>query len=82
MKIRSLVYGLAVIVLASSCGARKQEAAPVEEEKAAIVEVYTTVKETVSHETGYATTVQANIVNNITPQTAGRIRKREICWTV
>lgn len=78
MKIRSLVYGLAVIVLASSCGARKQEAAPVEEEKTAIVEVYTTVKETVSHETGYATTVQANIVNNITPQNAGRIRKLNV----
>ena len=38
------MYGLAVIVLVSSCGARKQEAAPVEEEETAIVEVYTTVK--------------------------------------
>ena len=78
MKIRSLMYGLAVIVLVSSCGARKQEAAPVEEEETAIVEVYTTVKETVSHETSYATTVQANIVNNITPQNAGRIRKLNV----
>ena len=72
------MYGLAVIALVSSCGARKQEAAPVEEEKTAIVEVYTTVKETVSHETGYATTVKANIVNNITPQNAGRIRKLNV----
>ena len=72
------MYGLAVIVLVSSCGARKQEAAPVEEEETAIVEVYTTVKETVSHETSYATTVQANIVNNITPQNAGRIRKLNV----
>ena len=51
MKIRSVMCGLAVMVLASSCGARKQEAAPVEEDKTPIVEVYSAVKETVSHET-------------------------------
>ncbi len=70
--------GLAVMVLASSCGARKQEAAPVEEDKTPIVEVYSTVKETVSHETNYSTTVQANVINNITPQNAGRIRKLNV----
>lgn len=66
------------MVLASSCGARKQEAAPVEEDKTPIVEVYSTVKETVSHETNYSTTVQANVINNITPQNAGRIRKLNV----
>ncbi len=70
--------GLAVMVLASSCGARKQEAAPVEEDKTPIVEVYSAVKETVSHETNYSTTVQANVINNITPQNAGRIRKLNV----
>ncbi len=78
MKIRSVMCGLAVMVLASSCGARKQEAAPVEEDKTPIVEVYSTVKETVSHETNYSTTVQANVINNITPQNAGRIRKLNV----
>lgn len=66
------------MVLASSCGARKQEAAPVEEDKTPIVEVYSAVKETVSHETNYSTTVQANVINNITPQNAGRIRKLNV----
>ena len=33
---------------------------------------------TVSHETVYSSTVQANIVNNISPQTAGRIRKLNV----
>lgn len=78
MKIRSVMCGLAVMVLASSCGARKQEAAPVEEDKTPIVEVYSAVKETVSHETNYSTTVQANVINNITPQNAGRIRKLNV----
>ena len=57
------MYGLAVIVLVSSCGARKQEAAPVEEEETSIVEVYTTVKETVSHETSYATRPILSIIS-------------------
>ncbi|HBH20493.1 MAG TPA: efflux transporter periplasmic adaptor subunit, partial [Rikenellaceae bacterium] len=53
-------------------------AAPVEEDKTPIVEVYSAVKETVSHETNYSTTVQANVINNITPQNAGRIRKLNV----
>jgi len=50
----------------------------VEEDKTPIVEVYSAVKETVSHETNYSTTVQANVINNITPQNAGRIRKLNV----
>lgn len=66
------------MTIASSCGSRKQEEVAVAEEKTPVVEVYTAVRETVSHETVYSSTVQANIVNNITPQTAGRIRKLNV----
>lgn len=67
----------AVLALAASCG-NKPSAAP-EIEKAAplaqLVEIRNTAKENVPYTMTYSSTVQANIVNNIAPQTMGRIIK-------
>ena len=51
---------------------------PQEEAKTPLVEVYSANYQTVSHETVYSSTVQANVVNNISPQAAGRIRKLNV----
>ena len=71
---------LAAAALAVSCGNRggKADVKPQEETKIPLVEVYSAAYMTVSHETVYSSTVQANIVNNISPQTAGRIRKLNV----
>ena len=71
---------LAAAALAVSCGNRggKADVKPQEETKIPLVEVYSAAYMTVSHETVYSSTVQANIVNNISPQTAGRIRKLKV----
>ena len=71
---------LAAAALAVSCGNRggKADVKPQEETKVPLVEVYSAAYMTVSHETVYSSTVQANIVNNISPQTAGRIRKLNV----
>ena len=70
----------AAAALAVSCGNRggKADVKPQEETKIPLVEVYSAAYMTVSHETVYSSTVQANIVNNISPQTAGRIRKLNV----
>ena len=71
---------LAAAALAVSCGNRggKADVKPQEETKIPLVEVYSAAYMTVSHETVYSSTIQANIVNNISPQTAGRIRKLNV----
>ena len=71
---------LAAAALAVSCGNRggKADVKQQEETKIPLVEVYSAAYMTVSHETVYSSTVQANIVNNISPQTAGRIRKLNV----
>lgn len=71
---------LAAAALAVSCGNRggKADVKPQEETKIPLVEVYSAAYMTVSHEMVYSSTVQANIVNNISPQTAGRIRKLNV----
>ena len=71
---------LAAAALVVSCGNRggKADVKPQEETKIPLVEVYSAAYMTVSHETVYSSTVQANIVNNISPQTAGRIRKLNV----
>ena len=71
---------LAAAALSVSCGNRggKADVKPQEETKIPLVEVYSAAYMTVSPETVYSSTVQANIVNNISPQTAGRIRKLNV----
>lgn len=67
----------AVTVLAVSCGRNKAPEAARETamEKIPIVRVQEAACEVVSHEDVYSTTVQAYVVNNIAPQTSGRIEK-------
>ena len=66
---------LAVLVAAAACGNQgaNQNAAP--EDTIPNVEVATAVARDVPQDNVYASTVQAYAVNNIAPQTAGRIRK-------
>ena len=66
---------LAVLVAAAACGNQgaNQNAAP--EDTIPNVEVATAVARDVAQDNVYASTVQAYAVNNIAPQTAGRIRK-------
>lgn len=73
-----LVLGFAFVALscAQSGENKNQEAAQAPAQIAEkLVEVQTTRKETVPYVGLYSSTVQANIVNNIASQTAGRIRK-------
>lgn len=66
---------LAVLVAAAACGNQgaNQNAAP--EDTIPNVEVATAVARDVPQDNVYASTVQAYAVNNIAPQTAGRIRR-------
>ncbi|MBR4740276.1 MAG: efflux RND transporter periplasmic adaptor subunit [Bacteroidales bacterium] len=66
---------LAVLVAAAACGNQgaNQNAAP--EDTIPNVEVATAVARDVPQDNVYASTVQAYAINNIAPQTAGRIRK-------
>ena len=73
----------AAALLACSCAGRQngeqketaQPQAAVAAVRIPVVEVQGAAVETIRYESVYSSTVQANIVNNIAPQTAGRIEK-------
>lgn len=69
------LISLTALVLLSSCGQKKTENVgnALGENDVKIVEVMKTSKENVPQTNDYSTTVKANIVNNIAPQTTGRI---------
>lgn len=66
---------LAALVLLASCGQNndKEKANALGDNNLKIVEVMKAAKEYVPQTNDYSTTVKANIVNNIAPQTTGRI---------
>ena len=69
---------ISAVLLACSCGSGASSdaegaAAPVQAPLAPLVEVEPATVQTVTRESVYSSTVQANIVNNIAPQTSGRI---------
>jgi len=66
---------MSALVLLASCGQNKdgEKANALGENDVKIVEVMTAAKEYVPQTNDYSTTVKANIVNNIAPQTTGRI---------
>ncbi len=70
-----------IAAAACACGqnggktAKEAEAAVQAPPQARLVEVQGAVKEVIPQNGSYSSTVQANIVNNIASQTAGRIRK-------
>lgn len=68
------------VLLTVSCGQIQKKNAPVSaaEEKVPVVEVATAVIQDVPRESDYSTTVQPYAINNIAPQTAGRIQKLNV----
>ncbi|MBP9998484.1 MAG: efflux RND transporter periplasmic adaptor subunit [Bacteroidales bacterium] len=73
MNNKSLVM-LSLAVLAAGCAPKKAEEAVVAETLPS-VKVIDAVRENVPQDAVYSATIQANIVNNIVPQTASRIKK-------
>lgn len=81
---RNIIPLFTVALLAVSCGqgsgsngaAAENTTAP--EETAAFVSVVTAAKESVPQTSLYSSTVQANVVNNIAPQSGGRIQKLNV----
>ena len=77
---RTATAFLAVAVLVAGCGQNKDAGdqaaqAPSMEAATPMVTVATAELQTVPQESVYSSTVQANVVNNIAPQTTGRIKK-------
>ena len=65
---------MGIAVLAAGCG-RGKEQENVVEERTPIVTVEKAVRETVPQDAVYSSTIQANVINNIAPQTGSRIQK-------
>ena len=80
--------GLALCVLAlAACGRGQNASAPAGpgpmgmmgmEDRTPVVSVASAVRQQVAQDAVYSATVQANVVNNIAPQTAGRIVKLNV----
>ena len=80
--------GLALCVLAlSACGRGQNASAPAGpgpmgpmgmEDRTPVVSVATATRQKVAQDAVYSATVQANVVNNIAPQTSGRIVKLNV----
>lgn len=70
----------AAAVLAAGCGPdKKKDAAEMPETvPVPVVAVEAAVRQDVEQTETYSTTVQANVINNIAPQTAGRIQKLSV----
>ena len=71
---KSLIF-LAALAAAVSCGNQGAQTKTAPEATTPNVEVATAIARDVPQDNVYASTVQAYAVNNIAPQTAGRIRK-------
>ena len=70
---RTLVLA-GMVALSFSCGNRTQKDAPMEEEKATLVSTATAEMMEVPQTETYSSTVEAYAINNIAPQTGGRIQ--------
>lgn len=71
---KSYIVLMGIAVLAAGCG-RGKEQENVVEERTPIVTVEKAVRETVPQDAVYSSTIQANVINNIAPQTGSRIQK-------
>ena len=71
---------LALCTLLSACGQQKTEETPAfpAEPVTPVVSVATAVRQQVPQDAVYSSTVQANVVNNIAPQSGGRIQKLNV----
>lgn len=72
---KCIYIAAALAAVLSSCTQNRNTAGVQVMEKVPAVSVKTAVFQDVPHEEVYSSTVVANVVNNITPQSAGRIRK-------
>lgn len=74
---------IAAVVVLAGCSSRtpgqqaRQQAAP-QEQQAPLVSVITAARENVPQTSVYSSTVQANVINNIAPQSGGRIQKLNV----
>lgn len=79
MNNKLVVGAFALVALLSSCaGGNKEDAEIVITKATPKVGVVTAAEQTVVYEQTYSSTVQANVINNISGQTAGRIRKLNV----
>lgn len=79
MNNRLVLGAFALVALLSSCaGGNKNEEEIVIQQATPKVGVITAAEQTVVYEQTYSSTVQANVINNISGQTAGRIRKLNV----
>ena len=80
---KQVLIGMACCALLSACGQQKSgapAAGPMAglADRTPVVSVAAAVLETVPQESVYSATVQANVVNNIAPQSGGRIQKLNV----
>lgn len=75
-----LIIGMALAAAVCSCAGNKggQKAQQTVAEKTPVVSVVTATKQVVPQEEVYSSTVQANVVNNIAPQSGNRIVKLNV----
>ena len=69
---------LAAVVLLAGCGQQNSGNAPAAQETLPLVSVTTVAMEHIPQTSLYSSNVLANVVNNIGPQSAGRIRKLNV----
>ena len=73
----------AALVVLTGCGSQNSDqqasqAAATQEQQAPLVSVITAARENVPQTSVYSSTVQANVINNIAPQSGGRIQKLNV----
>lgn len=73
-----MIAGAAAALILCSCAGNGKKTDVQAVEELPLVSVTTAVREKVSKDAIYSSTVQANVVNNIAAQTAGRIRKLNV----
>ena len=74
-----LMMGMALAAVVCSCAGKGGEnVQQTVAEKAPVVSVVTATRQTVPQEEVYSSTVQANVVNNIAPQSGNRIVKLNV----
>ena len=71
---RNILLISALALVAAACGRNKAQET-VEINVTPVVSVTTAVRQTVPQDAVYSSTVQANVINNIAPQTVSRIQK-------
>ncbi len=77
---KRILLGAAVLLAgcANQPASDKGTQAPVAQETVTVVSVVTAAKENVPQTSIYSSTVQANVINNIAPQSGGRIQKLNV----